>query len=87
MPRAAPHDRPENLLTRLADHLALHDIQFESEAFNAAFNVKSEDRKLANDLIDARMQAWLLAHGEGFSFEVAGERLLCSCRKIDPRAS
>jgi hypothetical protein len=75
---------PENLLTRLADHLALHDIQFESEVFNTAFNVKSEDRKFANDLIDARMQGWLLMHGEGFSFEVAGERLLCSCRKIDP---
>lgn len=75
---------PENLLTRLADHLALHDIQFESGAFNDAFNVKSEDRKFANDLIDARMQQWLLTHGDGFSFEVAAERLLCSCRQIDP---
>ncbi len=76
---------PENLLTRLADHLALHDIQFESEAFNDAFNVKSEDRRFANALIDARMQRWLLTHGAGFSFEVVRERMLCSCRKIDPQ--
>lgn len=75
---------PENLFTRLADHLAMHDIQFESGAFNDAFNVKSGDRKFANDLIDARMQGWLLAHGSGYAFEVAGDRLLCSCRQIDP---
>jgi hypothetical protein len=75
---------PENLLTRLADHIALHDIQFELGEFNDAFNVKSADRKFANDLIDARMQGWLLAHGDGFAFEVVGERMLCSCRQIDP---
>ena len=26
----------ENLLTRIADHLAMHDIEFESEDFNKA---------------------------------------------------
>ena len=75
---------PENVLTRLADHLAMHDIQFESEAFNDAFNVKSPDRKFANDLIDARMQQWLLMLGRGYSFEVVGDRMLCFCRQIDP---
>jgi hypothetical protein len=34
----------ENLLTRLADHMGMHDIEFELEAFNKAFNVKSHDR-------------------------------------------
>ena len=77
---------PENLLTRLADHLAMHDIEFESQAFNEAFNVKSPDRKFANDLIDARMQWWLLDHGRGFSFEVVGNRLLCFEGRIDPTA-
>lgn len=75
---------PENLLTRLAGHLAMHDIEFESGAFNSAFNVRSPDRKFANDLIDARMQAWLLRHGDGFSFEIAGDRFLCISGKIDP---
>lgn len=75
---------PENVLTRLADHLAMHDIQFESGAFNDAFNVKSQDRKFANDLIDARMQDWLLAHGGKFSFELVRDGLLCYCRQIDP---
>lgn len=74
----------ENLFTRLADHLAMHDLQFESAAFNDAFNVKSGDPKFANDLIDARMQAWLLAHGTGYAFEVADSMVLCACRKIDP---
>ena len=77
---------PENLLTRLADHLAMHDIEFESESFNEAFNVKSPDHKFANDLIDARMMDWLLRHGEGFSFEIVGDRFLCFCRRIDPEA-
>lgn len=77
---------PENLLTRLADHLAMHDIEFESQAFNEAFNVKSPDRRFANDLIDARMQQWLLDHGRGYSFEVVGNRLLCFEGRIDPTA-
>ena len=74
----------ENLFTRIADHLAMHDIEFESEDFNKTFNVKSPDKKFANDFIDARMQAWLLANGAGLSFEVVGDRFLCITGKMDP---
>jgi len=76
----------ENLGTRLANALTFHDIEFESEDFNKTFYVKSPDVKFANDLIDARMMDWLLAHGKGFSFEVDGTELLCSCKKIQPMA-
>ncbi|MDP9330953.1 MAG: hypothetical protein M3P11_09985 [Actinomycetota bacterium] len=76
----------ETLFTRLADALTFHDIEFESEAFNKAYNVKSADKKFANDLIDARMMSWLLAHGDGYSFEVVGEEVLCYCKKIQPAA-
>ena len=76
----------ENLGTRIANALTFHDIQFESEEFNKAFYVKSPDAKFANDFVDARMMDWLLASGKGFSFEVDGGELLCSCRKVAPTA-
>ena len=71
----------ENLLTRLADHLALKDIQFESQAFNDAFNVKGEDRRFANDILDARMIQWLLDTDSAFEFEVAGRWILCYSKR------
>ena len=74
----------ENVLTRLADALSFHDIQFESEDFNRMFNVKSPDKKFANDFVDARMMQWLLQTGKGSAFEVVGDRLLCYRRKLAP---
>lgn len=74
----------ENLLTRLADALTFDDIEFESEEFNKTFNVKSDDRKFANDFVDARMMAWLLQYGDGTSFEIVGDRLMCFRRKLAP---
>ncbi len=74
----------ENVLTRLADALSFHDIQFESEDFNRMFNVKSPDKKFANDFIDARMMQFLLQTGKGTAFEVMGDRLLCYRRKLAP---
>jgi hypothetical protein len=74
----------ETVLTRLADHLAMHDIEFESEEFNKAFNVKSPDKKFANDFIDARMEQWLLKNGSGLSFEIVADRLLCVSGQIEP---
>ncbi len=74
----------ENLLTRLADALSFHDIEFESEGFNKAFNVKSDDKRFANDFVDARMMAWLLQYGAGTSFETMGDRLMCFQRKLAP---
>ena len=74
----------ENVLTRLADMVALDDLQFESEEFNRAFNVKGGDPRFATAFVDARMMAWLLAHGRGYTFEVVGDRVLVACRKIPP---
>jgi hypothetical protein len=74
----------ENLLTSLADRMGLRDIEFESEVFNRAFNVKGKDRKFANDLIDARMMRWLLESGREFRFEVAGRWILSYSRKRRP---
>ena len=74
----------ENVLTRLADALSFHDIEFESEDFNRAFNVKSPDKKFANDFVDARMMQWLLQNGKGTAFEIMGDRLMCYRRKLSP---
>ena len=76
----------ENLLTRLADHLAMRDIEFESEDFNRAYNVKCDDERFAFAFVDARMVAWLMAHGTGYGFEAVGDRLLVACRRLDPMA-
>ena len=76
---------PEDLLTRLADALALDDLQFESEAFNRAFNVKG-DHGLGVALCDARMMSWLLANGADRVFEVHGDRMLVAGDRLAPEA-
>ena len=63
---------PENTLGRIADAIGLRDIELESEDFNRTFTLKSDDRKFASDLLDARMMQWLLQYGQGQSFEVGG---------------
>jgi hypothetical protein len=74
----------ENLFTALADRIGLRDIEFESEEFNGRFNVKSKDRKFANDLVDARMMRYLLGADPGFEFEICGRWLLCFSGKRRP---
>jgi hypothetical protein len=74
----------ETLLSSLADALSFHDIQFESAAFNDEFNVRCEVPKFANDMIDQRMMAWLLATGSDHAYEVVGNRLLVAGPRIDP---
>jgi hypothetical protein len=74
----------ENLLTRLADMVALDDIGFESEEFNRAFNVQGRDRAFATAFVDARMMSWLLSHGRGYAFEVVGDQVLVACDRVPP---
>lgn len=74
----------ENIFTRMADHMGLRDIEFESEQFNREFNVKSQDRKFANDVIDARMMQWLLQADDGFAFEMNGPYVLVYCKRLRP---
>ncbi|MEW6059205.1 MAG: DUF3137 domain-containing protein [Actinomycetota bacterium] len=74
----------ENVFTRLADHIGLPDIEFESEEFNNAFNVKGKDRKFANDFLDARMMQHLLHVDGAFQFEVSGKWLLCFSKRRRP---
>jgi hypothetical protein len=74
----------ENLFTRLAGALTFRDIEFESEEFNRRFHVKGPDERFATAFCDARMMDWLLRHGEGYSFEVVSDRLLCWTERVSP---
>lgn len=74
----------ENLFTRLADALTFRDIEFESEEFNRRFNVKGPDERFATAFCDARLMDWLMEHGDGYAFEVVGDRLLCWCKRVAP---
>jgi len=74
----------ETLLTSLAGALSFHDIEFESEDFNREFHVACEVPKFANDVIDQRMMAWLLATGSDHSYETLGNRVLVAGPRIDP---
>ena len=63
--------------------MGLRDIDFESEAFNRAWNVKAEDREFAFKLVDARMMHYLMST-EGFGYEVVGPWLLVYTKRLKP---
>lgn len=73
----------ESFMAGVARAVGLGDLQFESEEFNRAWNVKSEDARFANYLCDARMMHWLLA-SKGWRFELSDGRLLASCSQVKP---
>jgi hypothetical protein len=66
----------ERLTTRLADVVAIHDIAFESEEFNRAFEVRCSDDRFAHAILDAQMIGWLLALDRGWGFEALDGLLL-----------
>ncbi|MFN2545330.1 MAG: hypothetical protein ABR600_12300 [Actinomycetota bacterium] len=72
----------EGIFTRVADHVGLQDISFESEDFNRAFNVTG-DRKFATDVVDGRMMQWLLETPKDFAVELSGRHVLCHSKQRD----
>ena len=74
----------EGLLTRIADAIGLDDIRFELEEFNDEFDVKSKDRRFANDFVDQRMMRFLLGTDRAFEFEACGRWLLCHSKRRRP---
>ena len=74
----------ENVRTRARDQVGLRDIEFESEAFNRAFDVRSEDTQFARAFIDARMMQWMLEPGTDWAFQAAGGWLLCTRGQLPP---
>ncbi len=76
--------RPETLVTATGDQLALPGIEFESEMFNRAFDVRSDDPAFASALIDARMMEWLLDHAPRPGFEISGGWILGYRDQVQP---
>jgi hypothetical protein len=76
--------RPEGATTTLADHVGMPDVEFESEAFNRAFDVRSDDPRFASAALDARMMDWLLERGNGWGFEIRGRWILGYRDQVQP---
>jgi hypothetical protein len=74
----------ESWFSRIADNLGFRDVEFELEEFNRAFQVKCQDRKFANDLIDQRMMQWLLQAGDDWNFEMAGPYVMAFSKRRGP---
>lgn len=74
----------EGFLSSIARGLGFHDIETESDEFNKAFKVSSEDRRFAFAILDARMMAWLLDEGGICQYEVVGPLVLCYIKKVKP---
>lgn len=72
---------PERWGSRALAVLGVRDIEFESERFNRAFQVRAADRRFASALLDAPMMAWLLERTGGTGFEVLGDRLMVFRRR------
>jgi hypothetical protein len=82
VPYASIHKK--GLLTRAAEHLGLHHIDFGSEEFDRKFRVTSPSTDFTFKLIDAGMMQWLLSTGGEFGFEVAHGYLLVWCHLLRP---
>lgn len=80
------HIAPEGVLSRLADHVGLRDIELESGEFNARYQVQASERRFAYELIDARMMRWLLSLPRPVCFEVAGRWILAYHGRVRPTA-
>jgi hypothetical protein len=74
----------ENFLSRMADRLAMRDLEFESEEFNRTFEVRGRDREFAYKLIDGRMIEWLLRTAGPHCYEVSGPWAMAYCKQLEP---
>lgn len=74
---------PEGLGRRLLNVLGVgRDVQFESDEFNRAFTVLSDDRDFAYTLIDPAMIEWLMANAEDCHIEIEGPDMVLAVREI-----
>lgn len=77
---------PEGFFDRVMDVIGSAEIQFESEEFNRAWEVRSCDPRFASALIDPEMMLFLLEKAEGARVEVLGPWILFSGEQRDPES-
>jgi hypothetical protein len=61
-------------LLGLVGLVGLRDLQLESEEFNAAFHVQTDDDRFAYDVLHPRMMEWLVADGQALETPFRFER-------------
>ena len=71
IPLSPLYVRPEGFFDRVGAFFGFEDIDFELDAFNRAFYVKSPDRQWAFDVLHQETMEFLLSHGE-YYVEMAG---------------
>jgi hypothetical protein len=86
IPAACPELRlsHDNVLTRLGDHIAHHDIQLEYDDFNRRFRVSCDHQKFAFAMLDGQMMEWLLAADTFDRVEIVGPWVMIVSRPLDP---
>ena len=75
---------PEGFFSKIAQAFGYDDIDFESHEFSRKFCVRSNDKKFAYDVCNARMIEYLLAHPD-LSIEIEHDSLAISFgRRLKP---
>jgi hypothetical protein len=77
---------PTDLGSSLRDAIRDDKIEVESDEFNEAFDVTSDDRRFAVAFLDPTMQALLLESMQGLSLEVQGAWVLVHSKPLPPKA-
>lgn len=69
---------PEAMTDRVVEAFGGQDIAFESDEFNRAWRVRSDDAKFAHDVLHPRVMGRLMAgDAQGLSVWVVGTEILC----------
>lgn len=75
--------RRERVTTKLANALGLgRDIQFESDGFNRAFEVRSGSQQFAFTLVDAAMMEWLMTNASDLDIQLEPGELVVVTRRL-----
>jgi hypothetical protein len=72
---------PSTVAADARDAIGSRGVELESEAFNRSFDVRCEDPRFANALLDARMIDWLLSQDADLGIQVIDGRLLVYGRR------
>jgi hypothetical protein len=76
--------RRERVGTKLANALGLgKDIQFESDEFNRAYEVRSDSQQFAFTLVDTAMMEWLMTNAGDLDIEFDGSTLVVVTKRRD----
>lgn len=73
---------PEGMLARIANAVGGDDLQFESEAFNRAYRVTSEDARFASVFLGPKLMDWLLERRIPWTVDVGGWWVLCTTERL-----